>query len=68
MNTLALDDRRKDSVVEELKRESGGSFSVVYRALRTVSQNTGSVSTTLKKSDVLSEIRRLRKTEKQHTK
>ena len=62
MNTLAyVTDRRKDkdTIIDELKRESGGSFSVVYRALREVSTTSGE-STSLNKEDVLRAIHRIR--------
>ena len=59
MDTQELDVRRDDNVVEQLKRESGGSFSIVYRALTNVAQREGSTNTTLNKEEVVREIRRL---------
>lgn len=70
MNTLAyVADKRKhsDTVIDELKRESGGSFSVVYRALREVSTTSGG-STSLSKVDVLRAIHRIRLKENKATK
>jgi hypothetical protein len=66
MNTLDfVTDKRKDkdTIVDELKRESGGSFSVVYRALREVSTTSGG-STSLSKADVLRAIHRIRTRDK----
>jgi hypothetical protein len=59
MDTQASDSRHDDNVVEQLKRESGGSFSVVYRALTNVSQREGVTNTTLSKDEVIKEIRRI---------
>jgi hypothetical protein len=59
MDTQAPDDRHDDNVVEQLKRESGGSFSVVYRALTNVAQREGVTNTTLSKDEVIKEIRRI---------
>ncbi len=63
MNTLNLA-FKKDDIIDELKRESGGSFSIVYRALREVSQKSGgATSTSVNKAEVLREIHRLRQLE-----
>lgn len=53
----------RDDIIDELKRESGGSFSVMYRALRRVSDRTSQRlkigPVILSKSEVIREIREI---------
>ena len=65
MNTLVSAGRSKNKtdIVGELQRESNGSFSVVYRALREVSHASGSGSS-VDKSEVFKAIHRIQNASK----